>query len=108
RMPTGVCECSIAAQAMAPIDPGHFERLMQEQRSESGTVEEEIARDRGAVLQLHACDVSRLGCAQHVADLAFDASHAALFGVAAQIASIERGVEMIGIAQKRSGCSRDS
>src|SRR5690606_40306554 len=54
------------------------------------------------------CDVSRLGCAQHVADLAFDASHAALFGVAAQIASIERGVEMIGIAQKRSGCSRDS
>src|SRR4051812_33391131 len=42
---------------------------------------------------------------QHLTDLAFDSLDAALFGVLAKKACIERGVEMIGVTQIGGGCA---
>src|SRR6185503_10810590 len=90
-------ERAITGQPMSPIHPRHVERA-HEQRPESGAVEEEFAVDRSSVAQTHAGQLAGLRRAQHFAHLPFDAFDAALLGIAAQIARIQRGVEVIGVA----------
>src|SRR5690349_24156474 len=73
---------AIGGQPMAPVLVAGLQRFLDEQAAESGAIDEEIAGNAPAILQVQRLDESALGVLIHSDDLPFDAHRAALFSVA--------------------------
>ena len=82
---------------MAPVLVAGLESFLDEQAAESRAIDEEIAGNAPAILQVQRLDEAGFGVLVHFDDLPFDAHRAALFGVAAQIGRVEAGVELEGV-----------
>ena len=73
------CPCPVARQPLRPVDIRDLQRLTYKQRTESGTIDEEIALDSLSRLEHDRIDEAVLAAQLDVDDLALNAQHAALF-----------------------------
>ena len=87
-------------QPAAEVDEALLQRAAEQQRSETGTVDEQVARHHAAIGQLQLRDAA-IGPALHVDDASLGAPHAALKRHLAQEIGIQRGVEVVGVIELR-------
>ncbi len=92
---------AVVAQPLAPVFVTGLERLFDEQAAKAGAVEEQVAVDALARLHHHRFDEARLRILRDAGDLALDALDALGLAALAQVAGIQRGVEVIGVVDPR-------
>src|ERR1700722_6663924 len=85
---------------MRPIIVAGFQSLLDKQPSETGAVDEEIARDTLAAIEHDRVDET-IVAENRLHDFAFRPTRAACFRVLAQKTRIQRGIEMVGIRDVR-------
>src|SRR5690606_36172192 len=91
---------AIGRQPLGPwLEPG-LERLLDQNAARLRAIDEQVTLDRLPGFQLERLDEAAFRILPHVRDLAFDALHARLLGQLAQEPGIERGIEMIVIAER--------
>ena len=97
---TGDSHGAIARQPLRPILITGAERLFDQQSAKPRAIDEQLPGHRCAAFKRQGSDVAACRVAADAGDPAFDTHHAARFGIAPQIDSIEAGVEMIGVNQR--------
>ncbi|PAV70132.1 hypothetical protein WR25_17276 [Diploscapter pachys] len=90
----------IGGQPARPVLERLAQRLAQQQRSEAGAVDEQVAFDPRAIGQRYRDDIAALAIAFHVDNDPFAAPCAHLFGKTAQIGREQQRIELIGIAER--------
>ena len=90
---------AITRQPVAPVLKPRLERAFDQQRAQARAIDEEIRLQLASAFQRHAFDEARFAVERNIVDLAFHAGHTARFGMAAQVCSIERRIEMVGIIE---------
>jgi len=88
---------------VAPVVIAGVQRAFDQQAAETGAVDEQVALDAAAILQLDGGDVAILGAQLDLADGGLDALGAALHRVLAQVSRVQAGVEMEGVGIRRAG-----
>jgi hypothetical protein len=106
RVGAGHRDRAVAGQPVAPVLVTGPERLLDQQTAETRTVDEQLALDPAPAFHHHRLDETVLA-AQHVVDhLALDPLHPARLCVLAQVARVQRCVEVVGVGdvgQRRVG-----
>jgi hypothetical protein len=88
---------AVARQPVRPVLVAGLQGLLDQQPAEARAVDEQFAIDALAAFQRHRFDEAVVGALVHLADLAFDALHAALLRQFAQEARVQGGVEVVGV-----------
>ena len=91
----------IAGQPVRPVVIAHAQRLADQQAAQPRTVDEEVAGDDLSIRQRQRSDVSAVVMPFDRRDHTLDPGDARAFGEPAQVARVEPGIEVIGIAQRR-------
>ena len=91
----------ITGQPVRPVLESGVQGPLDQQSAESGAVDEQLALDGGAGIEPDGADVALTLTQLDVDDAALDPLHAPRLAVAAQVAGVERGIEMEGIGDLR-------
>ncbi|PAV70131.1 hypothetical protein WR25_17275 [Diploscapter pachys] len=89
----------VARQPLRIALIARVQRLLDQQPAKAGTVDKQVARHLPPVDERQGLDIAILAPQPDVGDPPLDPRHPAALGVTAQIARIERGIEMIGVEQ---------
>ncbi len=84
---------------MGPVVKACLQGLLNQQGSESGAVDKQIAFDHTSVIQQQMVDKACRRYQRHFGDFAFNTRYTAGLCHGAQVTTICRGVEMIGVIQ---------
>lgn len=92
---------AVAGQPVRPVDVTGLQRLFDQQATETGAVDEQVAGDLLPALEHHGFDEAVFAALQGVGDLPFDALHATPLRQLTQVARVQPRVEVIGIGDVR-------
>jgi hypothetical protein len=84
---------------VAPVLVAAFQRFLDQQPAETRAIDEQLAADRATIVQRHRVDETIVAAQRHVDDPPFDPLDAARFGIIAQVAGVEPGIEVEGVGQ---------
>ena len=90
---------AVAGQPVPPVLIAGLQRAFDEQAAKARAVDEQLPLDPAAILQRHMADMAGFAVQRHIANLALDPHHPALFGIAAQEPGVEPRVEVVGIVK---------
>ncbi len=90
---------AVAGQPLGIAVIAGAQRLFDQQAAKARAIDEQVTLDPPPVGQRHRLDIAVLGPQVHRVDPPLDPRHPAAFGITAQVAGIERGVEMKGVEQ---------
>ncbi len=99
---------AVGEQPARPIVAAHAQRLADQQASEAGAIQEQVAFHPRAVLQRQCGEETAFRIGLHLADAAFDARDAEAFAEAAQEARVQPGVQVVGVIHAAIGQVREA
>src|SRR5262245_61839922 len=85
---------AVAEEPVRPVLVAGLERSFDEKSAKAGAIDEEVAADGFAAFENDRFDEAVAVALSDGCDLAFGASHTAVFRIAAQVLRIERRIEM--------------
>ena len=95
----GYCHGAVAGKVTGPVVEPCTERLFDKQATKAGAIDEEVARQGGAVFECQRSDVATLAVLFDTRNQPLVSLHSPRFSEPAQIGSIKPDIEMIGIGQ---------
>ena len=93
---------------MGPVVKACLQGLLNQQGFESGAVDKQIALDHTSVIQQQMVDKACRRCQCHCGDFTFDARYTAGLCHGAEVTTVRRSVEMIGVIELVLGHNAES